>query len=121
MLFHKPQHWSIFRNHINSRRFFSNLVKPSLCSTLYKSNLKLQQATISNNISVSSHRFYKEHVTNTRNYSTTNINKFKMSSANMQRGMGGRIEDAFAAAKDKGEAAFVSFVTAGYPAAEGKL
>lgn len=44
-----------------------------------------------------------------------------MSSANMQRGMGGRIEDAFAAAKDKGEAAFVSFVTAGYPAAEGKL
>ena len=44
-----------------------------------------------------------------------------MSSANLQRGMGGRIEDAFAAAKDKGEAAFVSFVTAGYPAAEGKL
>lgn len=33
----------------------------------------------------------------------------------MGRGMGGRIEQAFATAKDKGEAAFVSFVTAGYP------
>jgi hypothetical protein len=43
-----------------------------------------------------------------------------MSSANMQRGMGGRIEEAFATAKDKGEAVFVSFVTAGYPKAEGK-
>lgn len=32
--------------------------------------------------------------------------------------MGGRIEEAFAAAKDKGEAAFVSFITAGYPTSE---
>ena len=38
----------------------------------------------------------------------------------MKRGMGGRIEEAFAAAKDKGEAAFVSFVTAGYPTPEGE-
>ena len=36
------------------------------------------------------------------------------------RGMGGRIEEAFAAAKAKGEAAFVSFVTAGYPTAQGE-
>jgi hypothetical protein len=41
--------------------------------------------------------------------------------ADMQRGIGGRIEDAFAAAKEKGEAAFVTFVTAGYPSKEGKL
>jgi tryptophan synthase len=41
-----------------------------------------------------------------------------MSSANMQRGVGGRIEEAFAAAKERGEAAFVSFVTAGYPGPE---
>lgn len=33
----------------------------------------------------------------------------------MERGYNGRIEAAFAAAKEKGEAAFVSFVTAGYP------
>lgn len=33
----------------------------------------------------------------------------------MERGVGGRIEDAFASAKLRGEAAFVSFVTAGYP------
>lgn len=39
--------------------------------------------------------------------------------ANMERGVGGRIEDAFAASKEKGEAAFVTFVTAGYPASEG--
>jgi len=44
-----------------------------------------------------------------------------MSSANMQRGVGGRIEEAFAAAKERGEAAFVSFVTAGYPGPEGEL
>ena len=38
----------------------------------------------------------------------------------MGRGMGGRIEQAFATAKDKGEAAFVSFVTAGYPSIQGE-
>jgi len=38
---------------------------------------------------------------------------------NMERGVGGRIEDAFQAAKDRGEAAFVTFVTAGYPSAKG--
>lgn len=38
----------------------------------------------------------------------------------MPKGMGGRIEDAFTAAKEKGEAAFVTFVTAGYPSAKGK-
>lgn len=43
-----------------------------------------------------------------------------MTSTNMRRGIGGRIEDAFAAAKDRGEAAFVSFVTAGYPSPEGE-
>ena len=39
--------------------------------------------------------------------------------ANMERGVGGRIEDAFAAAKERGEAAFITFVTAGYPRAQG--
>lgn len=38
----------------------------------------------------------------------------------MERGIGGRIEDAFAAAKESGEAAFITFVTAGYPCADGK-
>ena len=41
--------------------------------------------------------------------------------ADMERGVGGRIEAAFEAAKEKGEAAFVSFITAGYPAAQGML
>jgi hypothetical protein len=40
--------------------------------------------------------------------------------ATMERGIGGRIEDAFAAAKAAGEAAFITFVTAGYPTAKGK-
>jgi len=39
-------------------------------------------------------------------------------SIGMKRGRGGRIEDAFATAKDKGEAAFITFVTAGYPTKE---
>jgi len=39
----------------------------------------------------------------------------------MERGVGGRIEDAFQAAKDRGEAAFVTFVTAGYPSVHGKV
>lgn len=38
----------------------------------------------------------------------------------MERGVGGRIENAFAESKEKGEAAFVTFVTAGYPTADGK-
>jgi tryptophan synthase len=37
----------------------------------------------------------------------------------MERGIGGRIEDAFESAKQRGEAAFVTFVTAGYPSAKG--
>lgn len=36
----------------------------------------------------------------------------------MKRGLGGRIEETFASAKERGEAAFVSFVTAGYPSPE---
>ena len=44
----------------------------------------------------------------------------KLNVADMPRGMGGRIEDAFATAKEKGEAAFVTFVTAGYPTKKGK-
>jgi hypothetical protein len=39
--------------------------------------------------------------------------------ADMERGVGGRIEAAFEAAKEKNEAAFVTFITAGYPTAEG--
>ena len=38
----------------------------------------------------------------------------------MQRGHNGRIEEAFAKCKEKGEAAFVTFVTAGFPSKEGK-
>lgn len=37
----------------------------------------------------------------------------------MERGVGGRIENAFADAKERGEAAFITFVTAGYPSAKG--
>lgn len=36
----------------------------------------------------------------------------------MARGHGGRIEEAFAQAKEKGEAAFITFVTAGFPVKE---
>ena len=42
-----------------------------------------------------------------------------ISVADMERGMGGRLESAFETAKEKGEAAFVAFITAGYPKAEG--
>ena len=45
----------------------------------------------------------------------------KMSTSEMRRGMGGRLEEAFATAKENGKAAFVSFITAGYPNAEGKF
>lgn len=47
--------------------------------------------------------------------------KSELKSSDMKRGRGGRIEDAFATAKDKGEAAFITFVTAGYPSKEGEL
>ena len=47
------------------------------------------------------------------------LNRKGVSVADMQRGTGGRIENAFASAKERGEAAFVAFVTAGYPRREG--
>jgi hypothetical protein len=43
----------------------------------------------------------------------------RTATAGMERGVGGRIEEAFAQAKERGEAAFVTFVTAGYPTAQG--
>lgn len=43
-----------------------------------------------------------------------------ISVADMKRGIGGRLEDAFEGAKERGEAAFVTFVTAGYPRSEGR-
>ena len=39
-------------------------------------------------------------------------------SASMERGQVGRIVDAFASARDRGEAAFITFVTAGYPTSD---
>ena len=57
--------------------------------------------------------------------STTNLfvasAESRVDISDLGRGMGGRIEEAFAAAKAKGEAAFVTFVTAGYPKAEGEI
>lgn len=41
-----------------------------------------------------------------------------MDISNLKRGAGGRIEEHFAKAKEEGKAAFVSFVTAGYPEAK---
>jgi hypothetical protein len=52
--------------------------------------------------------------------STSTTDTIKTKIANMERGVGGRIEDAFEAAKERGEAAFVTFVTAGYPSAKGE-
>ena len=51
----------------------------------------------------------------------TNIIKRNMSAAqSMERGHNGRIEEAFAQAKERGEAAFVTFVTAGFPEKNGE-
>jgi len=41
-----------------------------------------------------------------------------ISVADMERGVGGRLEEAFGSAKARGEAAFVAFITAGYPRKE---
>ena len=45
--------------------------------------------------------------------------KGAIATADMERGMGGRLESAFESAKEKREATFVAFMTAGYPKAEG--
>lgn len=43
-----------------------------------------------------------------------------VSIGDMAKGYDGRLEASFKAAKEKGEAAFVTFVTAGYPSAQGE-
>ena len=58
-------------------------------------------------------------LSNNRYHSTVISSATKAIIMELKRGNGGRIEDAFAAAKAKNEAAFVSFVTAGYPTAQG--
>ena len=59
-------------------------------------------------------------ISNFTNYTTTTRKYSNMSVSEMSRGLGGRIEESFAAAKESGTAAFVSFVTAGYPSPEGE-
>ena len=39
----------------------------------------------------------------------------------MERGHNGRIEQAFAQAKERGDAAFITFVTAGFPDKDGEF
>jgi tryptophan synthase len=50
---------------------------------------------------------------------SANLDTASAAASTMKGGQGGRIEDAFRAAKAKGEAAFITFVTAGYPTAQG--
>lgn len=56
----------------------------------------------------------------TRLHVSANLDSSMASADSMMKGgRGGRIEDAFRASKSKGEAAFITFVTAGYPTANG--
>jgi hypothetical protein len=56
-----------------------------------------------------------------KSFSVKLQNSFEtMAVQDMERGHGGRIEAAFEAAKLKGEAAFIPFITAGYPSAQGR-
>ena len=54
------------------------------------------------------------------NNSTNSINRKMSAVQSMERGHNGRIEEAFAQAKERGEAAFVTFVTAGFPEKDGE-
>ena len=72
-------------------------------------------------ICISNFTNYTTTTTATTTTTTTTTRKYSnMSVSEMSRGLGGRIEESFAAAKESGTAAFVSFVTAGYPSPEGE-
>lgn len=55
-----------------------------------------------------------------KSLSSTDESSFCTNMTELKRGSGGRLEDAFLAAKARNEAAFVAFVTAGFPTAEGE-
>jgi hypothetical protein len=61
-----------------------------------------------------------QHPSSARSVASSSTDSTLVDISDLGRGMGGRIEDAFAASKAKGEAAFITFVTAGYPTAQGK-
>jgi hypothetical protein len=72
-------------------------------------------------------RLQPSHSTKRFNFNTRSLvssklhNSFDtMAVTDMERGIGGRIEAAFEAAKAKNEAAFISFITAGYPTPQGR-
>lgn len=54
------------------------------------------------------------------NSTNISINRNMSAVQSMQRGHNGRIEEAFAQAKERGEAAFVTFCTAGFPEKDGE-
>ena len=110
------------------------LASPTLCVGAFRPSIR-SLATSSFLFNQSSSRFDNTiFSTNTKQLynstaisnSTSDINKQQnMSSSaaieSMPRGIGGRIEEAFAKCKERGEAAFVTFVTAGFPVKEGEL
>jgi hypothetical protein len=90
-----------------------NSIQRSFCGSQYfgiSASGILSSTLFTNNIDHPKHNPLQTHL---------NLSK-TMSTSEMRRGLGGRIEETFASAKERGEAAFVSFVTAGYPTPEGK-
>ena len=109
------QHQSLRALGVLSSRF--KFKKYSNPTNRYTFNLKTR---LHSTVHEHQHQDQKQQQQHQQHQTQHTTNQSIMSSANMGRGMGGRIEQAFATAKDKGEAAFVSFVTAGYPSIQGE-
>lgn len=120
-----------FRRPSLARRFTSSLLLTLDEASLISNTTSYHSTNTTATSASSSKKLHKQQqqqrnqtrFSTTINNNTTNKrNSNNMSSIqSMQRGHNGRIEEAFAKCKERGEAAFVTFVTAGFPVKEGEI
>ena len=102
--------------------------RPSLLTTATSTSLATSSANnnycsatnstiVNQRVSATSNATELQHYNNSTKIS---IDRKMSAVQSMERGLNGRIEEAFAQAKERGEAAFVTFVTAGFPEKNGE-
>lgn len=115
---HSPSSFLRPTSNLPGHSYFNS---PGYSSSIYNADFLLSGSSSFCNHPYAARKSTADISPDSKSYSTVSQkNYMNMTSATMERGIGGRIEDAFAAAKDRGEAAFVSFVTAGYPTSQGE-
>ncbi len=119
-LFFHPHRFASPTYH-RARAFRPSIRSVATSSLLLNNSISTFGNTVCRNITAASQSVYQTKLSNSTNYNIIKQNNMSSAIESMPRGIDGRIEEAFAKCKERGEAAFVTFVTAGFPVKEGEF